>query len=233
MREHFNSHAHVERDFDNRLKKLRMANFNSHAHVERDSVQAKQALWSPISTHTLTWSVTDTWERYLSSRVFQLTRSRGAWRGNVFGVKWASDFNSHAHVERDLLVLYVQERVHLFQLTRSRGAWLRILWRNVLSLRFQLTRSRGAWPGLPRRMDSDRHFNSHAHVERDEKALPFMINELISTHTLTWSVTQAWARRSPAGSISTHTLTWSVTIVKRSSAPLRSISTHTLTWSVT
>ena len=32
----FNSHAHVERDREAALAKLKEDNFNSHAHVERD-----------------------------------------------------------------------------------------------------------------------------------------------------------------------------------------------------
>ena len=100
------------------------------------------------------------------------------------------------------------------------------------------------------------HFNSHAHVERDED-----INGLsliwwwISTHTLTWSVTiDIWIfnnsivkfqlTRSRGAwlvfveydydtRISTHTLTWSVTIWAVGYGLVESISTHTLTWSVT
>ena len=34
-------------------------------------------------------------------------------------------------------------------------------------------------------------FNSHAHVERDQKCLPYLSAVEISTHTLTWSVTPA------------------------------------------
>ena len=77
----------------------------------------------------------------------------------------------------------------------------------------------------------------------------------ISTHTLTWSVTQSFREVINPVSISTHTLTWSVTLyckiigidpadfnshahVERdcslqSCAFLLGISTHTLTWSVT
>ena len=57
------------------------------------------------------------------------------------------------------------------------------------------------------------HFNSHAHVERDENRLstPFDVN--ISTHTLTWSVTPLCNGVSGVCEISTHTLTWSVTSV--------------------
>ena len=34
------------------------ADFNSHAHVERDNSTFAVATLQPISTHTLTWSVT-------------------------------------------------------------------------------------------------------------------------------------------------------------------------------
>ena len=99
------------------------------------------------------------------------------------------------------------------------------------------------------------YFNSHAHVERDPSITTIIMKAKISTHTLTWSVTQYPIRRTccfqnfnshahverdgrqcTAGfdyMISTHTLTWSVT------SPLfyrfvdLNISTHTLTWSVT
>ena len=55
---YFNSHAHVERDEGLRLKLANFCNFNSHAHVERDQRPAPQTCGAPISTHTLTWSVT-------------------------------------------------------------------------------------------------------------------------------------------------------------------------------
>ena len=77
------------------------------------------------------------------------------------------------------------------------------------------------------------NFNSHAHVERD---LAFNITLCIlpiSTHTLTWSVTNLSCCFLRAFAISTHTLTWSVTCyLNHLNTPLR-ISTHTLTWSVT
>ena len=52
--------------------------FNSHAHVERDIIGITINLDSPISTHTLTWSVTDIYHLKLAINEFQLTRSRGA-----------------------------------------------------------------------------------------------------------------------------------------------------------
>ena len=41
---------------------------------------------------------------------------------------------------------------------------------------------------------SDDDFNSHAHVERDCKIDDAPIFKRISTHTLTWSVTQGGSR---------------------------------------
>ena len=65
-------------DFDFTLNKLK--DFNSHAHVERDANPRVTSIYNPISTHTLTWSVTimAKWDTFLHE--FQLTRSRGAWR---------------------------------------------------------------------------------------------------------------------------------------------------------
>ena len=76
----FNSHAHVERDW-NRIKPyFYRYYFNSHAHVERDIIVFLNDNRYIISTHTLTWSVT------ILVSVYH------------FGSKY---FNSHAHVERD------------------------------------------------------------------------------------------------------------------------------------
>ena len=55
---YFNSHAHVERDMGCTGNYLNSSDFNSHAHVERDKEKFKQGYIEPISTHTLTWSVT-------------------------------------------------------------------------------------------------------------------------------------------------------------------------------
>ena len=55
---HFNSHAHVERDQHIRNVYLLLCYFNSHAHVERDWKTMKISAVFGISTHTLTWSVT-------------------------------------------------------------------------------------------------------------------------------------------------------------------------------
>ena len=56
-----------------------------------------------------------------------------------------------------------------------------------------------------------KYFNSHAHVERDAKNYKKLSVNVISTHTLTWSVTENVLKKYNMRKISTHTLTWSVT----------------------
>ena len=121
-------------------------NFNSHAHVERDwdlTVNTVRTL--DISTHTLTWSVTPKRERGSISERFQLTRSRGAWPAcraprNRSG---AFQLTRSRGAWLDHIKSYIRD--DLFQLTRSRGAWLQ-KWRKIATYTwFQLTRSRGAW----------------------------------------------------------------------------------------
>ena len=77
------------------------------------------------------------------------------------------------------------------------------------------------------------HFNSHAHVERDYSLILPIAYLKISTHTLTWSVTEYISKNLGKSIISTHTLTWSVTYLVNAVVGHLFISTHTLTWSVT
>ena len=166
-----------------------------------------------ISTHTLTWSVTERRKNKMQKVRFQLTRSRGAWHIKCSNFKNDDYFNSHAHVERDLTLASSLIIQNIFQLTRSRGAWpLPIVNRFSLSV-FQLTRSRGAW------LISDRpEFASQSfQLTRSRGAwrytvYSFAADNLISTHTLTWSVTNQPTIFVVIIVISTHTLTWSVTI---------------------
>ena len=79
------------------------------------------------------------------------------------------DFNSNAHVERDMrygIIQYMCMRISTHTLTWSVTAYCTLI-------------------GLPAK-----NFNSHAHVERDLE-MPDKLHPLqgISTHTLTWSVT--------------------------------------------
>ena len=78
---------------------------------------------SPISTHTLTWSVT--------GGIGHVAIATGDFNSHAHVERdqrlpqvplLQLHFNSHAHVERDLLVSSVTLAVSQFQLTRSRGA---------------------------------------------------------------------------------------------------------------
>ena len=145
----------------------RTYHFNSHAHVERDwNVNEPRATWE-ISTHTLTWSVTVSWQ----AQVFQNLISTHTL---TWSVTSASDVDSYCTViSTHTLTWSVTERraesdnFFQFQLTRSRGAWpAQIICFPALTT-FQLTRSRGAWRHNIINPFSLNDFNSHAHVERD------------------------------------------------------------------
>ena len=123
--DYFNSHAHVERDTIPFPFHIIIQYFNSHAHVERDNNTFSILKQFKISTHTLTWSVTKksrgdkmfiafqltrsrgAWHYVIVSikkwYIFQLTRSRGAWPKSQEVIKCSLHFNSHAHVERDIM----------------------------------------------------------------------------------------------------------------------------------
>ena len=103
--------------------------------------------YSWISTHTLTWSVTVNDFDFNILKKFQLTRSRGAWQNGRVQTAFLCNFNSHAHVERDLKILKNCQYGSIFQLTRSRGAWHVQIRQFLGQQTFQLTRSRGAWQG--------------------------------------------------------------------------------------
>ena len=143
-----------------------------------------------ISTHTLTWSVTT---------------------GHKFVKYYIFDFNSHAHVERDLLSPRFKPVVSNFNshahVERDRSCHFQFLQifhfnshahveRDILKMSFFVP---------------VKYFNSHAHVERDGMRAWYVMPIRISTHTLTWSVTWEWFMETDQRSISTHTLTWSVT----------------------
>ena len=91
------------------------------------SVTNQNALWffwRVISTHTLTWSVTRAkGQLAISSINFN---SHAHVERDLLSSLWQNQpthFNSHAHVERDLWEWAVVLLLPKFQLTRSRGAW--------------------------------------------------------------------------------------------------------------
>ena len=143
------------------------------------------------------------------------------------------DFNSHAHVERDFVVfILIRESFIISTHTLTWSVTCSGVVPNQ-NVPFQLTRSRGAWHRFRRVFPRSTHFNSHAHVERDNYVKWQYDFNGISTHTLTWSVTPCSWRSASEKSISTHTLTWSVTNQVADAMIAAIISTHTLTWSVT
>ena len=115
--------------------------------MERDEWLKYENVIKDISTHTLTWSVTEL----------------------TLALEYSdSNFNSHAHVERD----YCFSTLALYHANFNSHAHVE---RDIMVKDYQ---------------GNYADFNSHAHVERDlEKNI--QCNHLqISTHTLTWSVTK-------------------------------------------
>ena len=143
---HFNSHAHVERDHLYVCKLLPLFQFQlTRSRGAWRWFQPPWRLFYKISTHTLTWSVTCIIDKTIRFVKFQLTRSRGAWLIKSRDLILLANFNSHAHVERDETV---QKSIHCLKNFNSHAHVERdVLSVNIRSLimKFQLTRSRGAW----------------------------------------------------------------------------------------
>ena len=115
--------------------------------MERDQTAQTATQKSDISTHTLTWSVTD--KRILID-------------GGL------CDFNSHAHVERDANRLTFVTMTPNFNSHAhvERDVIVRICWDycriSTHTLTWSVTHSRFIV------FITNRNFNSHAHVERDQ-----------------------------------------------------------------
>ena len=76
--------------------------FNSHAHVERDLLLLYKKMHLQISTHTLTWSVTIGGEYVITvDGISTHTLTWSVTRSGIALFSWSTNFNSHAHVERD------------------------------------------------------------------------------------------------------------------------------------
>ena len=99
------------------------------------------------------------------------------------------NFNSHAHVERDM--------------AKMCKSALKGISTHTLT-----------WSVTPLAPLQPRHNKISTHTltwSVTITVIAFRTITLISTHTLTWSVTRFRVRKVRAGHISTHTLTWSVT----------------------
>ena len=86
-------------------------NFNSHAHVERDIYMGQVVVITGISTHTLTWSVTNVGYRIgMAVRISTHTLTWSVTGRLCTALDCKPDFNSHAHVERDKNSIRIQGR---------------------------------------------------------------------------------------------------------------------------
>ena len=142
--------------------------------MERDRVLEFNSKQYRISTHTLTWSVTvgalfneKEWEISTHTLTWSVT-GNSAYRRRAGG-----HFNSHAHVERDDYCFF----------------------NTGLEMNFNSHAHVERDCRLENTSAQNLHFNSHAHVERDKLPLRISFAGTISTHTLTWSVTQTHINR--------------------------------------
>ena len=122
----------------------------------------------PISTHTLTWSVTPPSAQAIASRTISThTLTWSVTAAAVIPFETFADFNSHAHVERDYKILgsYAKKDISTHTLTWSVTTFFRTPQASLKISTHTLTWS--VTQGIRE------FFNCSA----------------ISTHTLTWSVT--------------------------------------------
>ena len=126
----------------------------------------------------------------MQESIFQLTRSRGAWHRATWNYLHMVNFNSHAHVERDLWT-FINWQI-LYVISTHTLTWSVTLVWNVSRTYTSISTHTLTW-SVTSATRGDYH-------DMD-----------ISTHTLTWSVTFRPERYYDLRSISTHTLTWSVT----------------------
>ena len=139
--------------------------------MERDGIHDEYEQAEDISTHALTWSATYG-NRTAARRATPISTHALTWSatlGDVRKVLVVRNFNSRAHVERDIFVIPRFRPCFPFQLTRSRGArraTRRERWKWTI---FQLTRSRGARQHITMWNLIVKNFNSRAHVERDPR----------------------------------------------------------------
>ena len=161
-------------------------------------------------------------------------------------------FNSHPHEEDDAAMKEATYFTCIFQLTSSRRGWLfhihlscssisistHILTKRMTMVcgdhvglsTFQLTSSRRGWLYSGISWVGETYFNSHPHVEDDERGAYAEKERSISTHILTKRMTRGWRDGSCGQKISTHILTKRMTFLScRSVHSFCNISTHILT----
>ena len=148
------------------------------------------SLLNVISTHTLTWSVT-TLLSFLSEHPVISTHTL-TWSVTIFGYVYAVMFCISTHTLTWSVTRKDKDLIRYVQNFNSHAH----VERDTCTLHT---------------LQAPPNFNSHAHVERDWALRHPILPVAISTHTLTWSVTNGSHQQQFRINISTHTLTWSVT----------------------
>ena len=137
--------------------------------MERDPVIAVVVGGCCISTHTLTWSVTDTNEIVFTFKYISTHTLTWSVTLNVISLPgWLVNFNSHAHVERDALCITGKPNISNFN---SHAHVERDVQQKPTTQHPQISTHTLTW--------------SVTVCAAVRTAFEF-----ISTHTLTWSVTQ-------------------------------------------
>ena len=109
--------------------------------------------------------------------------------GLFAGGQFDSNFNSHAHVERDKTIVNSLEEM---QISTHTLTWSVTSGALVYDDKSHISTHTLTWSVTEHCVDFFNcflHFNSHAHVERDAGNTVQCWRKSISTHTLTWSVT--------------------------------------------
>ena len=187
--------------------------------------------------------------------IFQLTRSRGAWHSRYHSNWRILNFNSHAHVERDIYPYWQIFKTYNFN---SHAHVERDPMAGSMVQQCRISTHTLTWSVTCIAVLRLVLIIISTHTltwSVTTSSYPSVMIRKISTHTLTWSVTNGFCLRGrifqfqltrSRGAwpevaensyihmeISTHTLTWSVTPALLNLSKMCNISTHTLTWSVT
>ena len=134
----------MERDGQHGCTKKLMENFNSHAHVERDTQEKLLTKYQPISTHTLTWSVTFCNSCGIAENVISTHTLTWSVTFDVLSGLGPYEISTHTLTWSVTLALPYyppQDRISTHTLTWSVTSGI---WSVVEDVGFQLTRSRGA-----------------------------------------------------------------------------------------
>ena len=136
--------------------------------MERDKSLTCSAVYNPISTHTLTWSVTSLENCYGTG--IKISTHTLTWSVTLCSINNDLPINISTHTLTWSVTL-----------SECLNAGEEVISTHTLTWSVTVLHSE--------KYNLVGHFNSHAHVERDIFNITIYICKTISTHTLTWSVT--------------------------------------------